>query len=353
MPIETPADLRAHVALAINVELSTIPLYLYALYSIEDDQSEAALLIRSVAAEEMLHAALCSNLLLGLGGEPAFRSPDVVPTYPSLMSHHQPDLVLNLAPASQAHIRDVFMVIERPESHHAPAEPDTYTTLGQFYHALEIAIADLSHDHDLFANPQRDRQIAGAGFYSPVDYDAADSGGLVLVDDEASAREAIEIIVHQGEGLSEDRWADPAHQELTHYHKYKLIADGKVQLPGVLPAPINPRTTDLPERLRPVADLFNALYRAVFYTMDDIFSAKPDKAAAVGRLYRTMSRLMGSVARYLLSQPIGAGLVAAPTFEIHELDPDDPWGEIADMAAAVALQHTELAAALRALNGHD
>lgn len=339
------------MALAIDVELSTIPLYLYALYSIEDAQSEAALLIRSVAAEEMLHAALGANLLLALGGSPTFRSPEVVPTYPSLMSHHQPDLMLNLAPASLHHIRDVFMVIERPEVHDAPAEPDRYDTLGQFYHALDNAINALSRDHDLFANPQRERQMASSSFYSPVEYDAEGSGGLVLIEDVASACEAIDIIVHQGEGLSEDRWADPGHQELTHFYKYELIADGAVPLPAVAPAPINPRVADLPEALRPVADLFNALYRSVFFTMDDIFSARPDKAASVGQLYRTMSGLMGTVARYLLRQPIGGGGVAAPTFELFDLDPEDPRRHLAEVAAVAAAHHPELtdvAAALHA-----
>lgn len=56
MPIDTVDDLREHLLVAIEVELSTIPPYLYAMYSIEDQSSEAALLIRSVVVEEMLHA---------------------------------------------------------------------------------------------------------------------------------------------------------------------------------------------------------------------------------------------------------------------------------------------------------
>ena len=64
MPITTPEELRQHLALAIQVELTTVPPYLYALYSIEDQTSEAARLIKSVVAEEMLHAALVANLLV-------------------------------------------------------------------------------------------------------------------------------------------------------------------------------------------------------------------------------------------------------------------------------------------------
>ena len=47
-------ELREHLQMAIGVELSTVPPYLYAMYSIVDQTSDAALLIRSVVAEEML-----------------------------------------------------------------------------------------------------------------------------------------------------------------------------------------------------------------------------------------------------------------------------------------------------------
>ena len=338
MPLATPADLKDHVALAVEVELSTIPLYLYALYSIEDPTSEAALLIKSVAAEEMLHVALATNLLLALGGEPQFNDPAIVPRYPMLMKHHRPDLRLDLAPCSIESVKNVFMAIERPEVHEAPPQPDEYETLGQFYHALELAIHAMAETHDLFGNPQRARQLSDPSFYTPVEFDAEDSGGLMLIDDADSASAAIEIIVHQGEGLSEERWADPGHQELTHYHKYKLIADGAVPLPRVSAAPTNPKTVDYPAPIRPVSDLFNALYRTVFLTMDQLFSEAPDEADGIGTLYRTMSELMAPVARYLLREPIGGGLVAAPTFEVYELSAEDPAADL-QAAARRAVEH--------------
>ena len=69
--------------------MSTIPPYLYAMYSIKDQKSDAACLIASIAVEEMLHLALTTNLLLALGGEPDF-GVDLVPTFPSVLAHHQP-----------------------------------------------------------------------------------------------------------------------------------------------------------------------------------------------------------------------------------------------------------------------
>ena len=258
MPIQTVSQLREHLELAIRVELSTIPLYLYAMYSIEDQGSEAALLIRSIVTEEMLHAALASNLLLAVGGEPRFDTTELFPSYPELLPHHKPDLELNLAACSDEFIREVLMVIEKPKVHSAPDQPDQYETIGQFYRAIETGLKDLAARLDLFGRPHLDRQMSDPSFYSPVAYDAADSGGLMQIDGIDSALAAIEIIIHQGEGLSSHKWADPAHQELTHYHKLRRVSSGESPLGAVRLVPTNPQTVDYPIDLRPVSDLFNA-----------------------------------------------------------------------------------------------
>jgi hypothetical protein len=342
MPLETPQDLREHVELAIKVELSTIPPYLFAMYSIEDQTSEAALLIRSIVAEEMLHAALAANLLLAIGGRPPFSETTLIPSYPSLLPHHIPPLKLGLVPASPEVIRDVFMRIEQPEVHGAPAEPDMFESLGQFYHALEIGIDELSERSELFGDPQVDHQLSDPSFYAPVAFDAEDSGGLMLIVDAASARAAIEIIVHQGEGLSTERWADPTHQELTHYFKLLQISDGMSPLGAVRPVPSNPRTVDYPEALQSVSDLFNASYRYLFFILADLFGPMEDKGARVGGLYEVMARAMSQLALFLVQQSISTDEVAAPTFEVYEFGSGDPRGEVAGLAATVAKVHPEL-----------
>ncbi|MGI9648260.1 MAG: ferritin-like domain-containing protein [Acidimicrobiia bacterium] len=343
MPIDTPTDLREHLRLAIQVELSTVPPYLFAMYSIEDQQSEAALLIRSIVAEEMLHAALAANILLGVGGRPRFDTVELIPTYPSLLPHHTPPLELRLGPCTLDAVRDVFMRIEQPEEHGAPAEPDVFETLGQFYHALEIGIARLSESIDLFAEPQTEWQLSDPSFYSPVAFDAEDSGGLMQVDSPESAREAIEIIVHQGEGLSTERWADPSHQELTHYAKLVQIADGISPIGAVLSLPTDPRTADYPEALQPVSDLFNATYRYLFLVLDELFSPNQNKPEAVERMYRLMARALSTLAGFLVGHPLGNGFNAAPTFEIFEFATPDPVAELAMLAGRVGELHPDLA----------
>lgn len=320
MPITTREALHEHLELAIQVELTTVPPYLYAMYSIADQRSESALLLRSIVAEEMLHAVLASNVLLAVGGRPRFDTTAYMPRYPGWVPHHKPPLGVRLEPCSPAVVEDVFMRIEQPEIHGAPAEPDEFETLGQFYHALEVALAELSAQDDLFTDPQLECQLSDPAFYAPVEDDAEDSGGLMEVRDLAGADAAIEVIVHQGEGLSDERWADPSHAELTHYYKLLQIRDGESPIGEVRPVPTDPRTADYPEPLQPVSDLFNLAYRSLYLLLGRLLSPAPDKAVLVGELYRVMTRVMSPLAGFLVRQPIGAGLVAAPTFEVVEGD---------------------------------
>jgi len=348
MGIETVDDLRDHLQTAIAIELSTVPAYLYAMYSLTEPSGIPAKLIRSILAEEMLHAALVTNLLLAVGGQPDYLSTRYMPAYPGFLPHHRPPLELHLAPASLELVRDVLMVIEQPEAPNAAPEEDDYETLGQFYWAIERSLHRLDADNDLFADVQLDRQMADESFYRPVQFDADDSGNLAPITDLESACAAIEVIIHQGEGLTDERWADPAHKELTHYHKLKLIGDGILPLGEVLPMPTNPRTAGYDESLQPVSDLFNAAYRCTYLVLHDIFQPGADKADHVGRLYQMMVGVMGPMARHLTQQPLAAGGVAGPTFEVHEFG-DDPWSEVVALADRVADDDPALAPATASL----
>jgi hypothetical protein len=351
MPIDTLHDLRDHIEMAIAVEMSTIPPYLFAMYSIEDQSSEPALLLRSIVVEEMLHAALATNLLLAVGGTPDYQGTSYIFQYPGGLPHHVPPLELALAPCSENLIRDVFMRIEQPETHGAPAEPDEFETLGQFYHALEIALGNLSAEFDVFSNPQTDGQLGDPGFYSPVQFDADDSGGLVEIRDLKTAIEAIEIIVHQGEGLSDDRWADPSHQELTHYHKLLQIVEGESPLGRVINVRPGPRTEEYPESLHDASNLFNASYRYVYYIMSRLFTAGTDQHSNVNLLYRFMSNVLSPIALFLVRREIGDGQFAGPTFEVYEFKSEDPLRELVALSGEVANQFPELAGVRDALAG--
>lgn len=336
MPITTVDELKSHLHVAISVEMATIPPYLYAVYSIVDQYSEAALLIKSIVVEEMLHAALVSNILLAVGGSPYF-GPDAMPHYPMALPHHTPPLTLNLEPCTPSFVAETLMVIEQPEELGAPPEADDYETLGQFYAAVEEAITELSATYDLFGNPQLDRQIDGPMYYRPVAFDSEDSGGLILVDDVASALEALETIVHQGEGLGDHKWADESHQELTHYYKLKQIHDGVTPVGHVHSAMTNPTMDQLDPDLHPVAELFDAAYRLAYIVMGRLFDVRNDKGHQVDTLYRVMTEIMRPTGLYLMNQAGGAG----PCFGIRDFRVD-PKVELTQLATAALKKHPAL-----------
>ena len=73
-------SLREHLQWAIELEHSTIPPYLCALYSIEPGRNlEAVEVISSVVVEEMLHLTLAANLLNAVGGRPRLDIPQMLP----------------------------------------------------------------------------------------------------------------------------------------------------------------------------------------------------------------------------------------------------------------------------------
>ena len=140
-PITTVDELENHLHQAAALELSTIPLYLYAAYSIQTQGTyqwaagmSAFRTIRSVVIEEMLHLCLVRNLLTAIGRGEHFRLYDesIIPVYPEPMLHRIPTLMLALEPCTTDLMRDVFMPLELPAKTGAPAQSDQYNTIGQF-----------------------------------------------------------------------------------------------------------------------------------------------------------------------------------------------------------------------------
>jgi hypothetical protein len=129
--------------------MSTIPPYLYAAYSIKDQESDARKVIASVVVEEMLHLALTTNLLLALGGEPDFGRGLSPPTRPP--AHHKPDLPRTRAarPADRTPWRSSD---PRPA---APPEPDEYETLGRSIRPRRGAAPFVGHDRLFDHQPDR------------------------------------------------------------------------------------------------------------------------------------------------------------------------------------------------------
>jgi hypothetical protein len=288
-PIASVEELGNHLHQAAQLELSTIPLYLYAAYSIQTASYSqwapgisAFRAIRSVVIEEMLHLSLVRNLMVAIGQGDHIRFYDdaVVPTYPAPMLHRVPTLMLHLEPCSQQLMRTVFMPLELPEKTHAQPQPDRYNTIGQFYEAIEQGFERLAGElgPGLWADNRPELQ------YSRAYWNQDGGGSPVVVTDLPTALDAMRTIVEQGEGIAPHRATVPLDpvspklglDELSHYAKFRRIAEGVDEIGDVRPLPTDPKLDDYDGPVRDLAELANAAYAYVLCLIDAVYAASSD-----------------------------------------------------------------------------
>ncbi|MFF2144554.1 ferritin-like protein [Kitasatospora sp. NPDC058190] len=236
-------DLKAALQLAIGVELSTIPVYLTGLYSIEEGRNtDAAQTIRSVVMEEMLHMTLAANVLNALGEVPSpepvdfqdHRNLSPIPAYPLDSPLISGIGTLELLPLTPQAV-DSFVRIEHPLHGAAtlsdiPVEPGGFRTIGEFYDAVDAALSDPAIcPDDIFAPV---RQIPDSDYYGGA-------GHVIEVKDRATARAAVLKIIDQGEGLPEEYLRLPAKtvtdadrlgsgwQMYSHYARFRELQTGR------------------------------------------------------------------------------------------------------------------------------
>ncbi len=219
-PAITPQSVCASLQSAVELEHATIPVYLYGLYSLDAAKNpEVVSIIQSVVVEEMLHMTLAANVLNALGGSPVIDSPDFIPSFPGpLPGGVESDLIVNLAPFSMDQLQ-TYLQIEKPED---PLDikllkaTSGTITIGQFYTAISDAIAVLGDS--AFVDPPRN-QIGPDLMRESV-----------VVVDVASAQQALNIIIEQGEGTTtspEDGYGEPAH-----YYRFMQIQKGALLVPA-------------------------------------------------------------------------------------------------------------------------
>lgn len=257
----TPQNLELALQQAIEIEIATIPVYLYTYYSVNrtPDQdsitntlkqaflakgmteqeaatkalnlsarimvvaNKAGAAIISVVIEEMLHMSLSSNVKQALFGNPELvgKSPEIWPAY---LAGHEPPFPINRAKLSRDQLY-TFLEIESPKPLGRDVVKSTaieYVTIGEFYDQIEKCIsADFADDscYDV----ERPQLVPGRGYYAQNDIDtvfynkqhkpkfenADDSGDLVHVVDKDSALKALQTIVEQGEGHQSSRGLEP------------------------------------------------------------------------------------------------------------------------------------------------
>lgn len=211
-PIKQLDDLHDHLQYAIGLELTTIPAYLCALFSIKPGANSAAYeTIQSVVLEEMLHMALVANVLNATGGVPSTGpvsgGPSPVPVYPTLVPFIDRIPAIHLQAFSPAAL-DEFIAIESPaeqDSSHNGKHPtrqnssdrgEQYDSIGGFYRAIEDGVRRLCPPK-VFADARKTRggcQVRGAEYYGGA-------GTLFEVTNKKTALQALKEISREGEGL--------------------------------------------------------------------------------------------------------------------------------------------------------
>jgi hypothetical protein len=204
--IVTLDDLRDHLQYAIGLELTTIPPYLCALYSIVPGANTAACeVIRSVVLEKMLHMTLAANILNAVGGAPvtgpAGGGPSPVPVYPARVPFIDALPVIHLRVFSPAAI-DEFIMIERAASEEGAARDpatagDRYGSTGAFYTAIEAGLRTLGTP-EVFRRGRETR----AGCQLTTENYCGGAGPLIEVTDLDSALAAIGEIVREDAGAA-------------------------------------------------------------------------------------------------------------------------------------------------------
>lgn len=338
--IKTLDDLRDYLDAAVQLELSVIPPYMCAFYSMQPNANEASQQIfRSVIVEEMLHLINAANTLNAAGGRPRVTGSDAVPKYPALLPDGEKTFVVHLDPFSPEAI-ETFLKIEYPSRPHTPPvrlaikreeRPPTplkvvalgHGTVGAFYDEIIAGIrrlvAELGEKAVFTGDPEK--QITREFYY-------AGGGDPVPVYGEDDAVRAINEIIDQGEGLTHQLFDNDG--DLGHFFRFDQIQRERRYQAGDLPehptgAPLpvdytavypmvrDPRLDDFPGgKLREAAVTFNALFSKLLTKLQEAFDGERARLIpAVGVMFE-----MKYQAIELLKNPIpGMPFHAGPTFD--------------------------------------
>ena len=178
-------ELRENLQTAVEIELATIPIYLYTYYSIVRNATsgenidrlqayanKAGAVIMSVAVEEMLHMSLSSNVLFSMGVEPQLYR-QAPKKYPTGLPYHCPEgprgpdgqtaVMIPLAKLSFEQLWH-FLQIEYPEQWDALPEDRDWHTIGQFYSYIRCLL------HTRFVTDADFQRGAAAQAIQPYNY---------------------------------------------------------------------------------------------------------------------------------------------------------------------------------------
>ena len=296
--ISNLAELQEALLMAIQLEFSTIPPYLCAQWSINNDPSDVNDMIQGIVVQEMLHFGLACNMYTATGGSLTgqIAAPGFVPTYPTngLPGGVHPGLVVSLQPVSSQAL-ETFMSIEYPDvtpvvqqpSTPPPPTPPTPPAIGEFYQTLSAGFSAVFPSGSLPNNPSKNQVVAQVG-----------PDQLFAINTVADALNAIQEITDQGEGsgTSPDQGTfDP--NNLAHYYVFAQVYFGKMvaqvgsgfQYAGAavtMPSVFNfaPQTPNAPDQ-----QAFISTFTTLLTQLEATWTSGQGIGAAIGTMFTLQS----------------------------------------------------------------
>ncbi len=321
-PIRDRHELMEALTTACELEHGLSLQYLFAAFTLRTDpgdglQGAELIRVRSwaasiffVAAQEMMHLAQASNLLLAVGGAPHLARPD----FPQPAGHYPPDLGWELTGFDRATI-DRFVAYESAVP--TGPGPRSRESIGEMYTAIASAFEHLDLPDDELFLGDRDDQITGEMVDFPL---------LVEVFNRRTAVEACRLIMVEGEGSATDH-AD-CHEGI--FRRIRAEID-QVDEPArcVAASPTladrggEPHGTVITDPLtRAVQEINNDAYEVLVLALLGFFAggsrdhAAPAVKAATLQLMTTVIRPLGELLTRLPMGPGHVDLNAGPSFEI-------------------------------------
>jgi hypothetical protein len=337
--VPTRDDLVHLLSQAAETEHMLCCQYLFAAASLKQDPDEGltyeqqalvhdwGLLLFTIARQEMEHLGLVCNLLTSIGAAPHF----VRPNFPQ-GSNYFP-VQMSLDALNETTIKR-FVCFERPrdvppkdafcadagapEVEATPPPPEfvpygDIRSIEDLYNRIAELIRDLPlSDADLFIGPpnaQIDGNLLHVNWPRPGALGGIWDVTLFDITDRKTARQAIDLIVEQGEGT-------PGHSEFTHYRWFRQMLDEYRRLrkadPAFEPArkvvsnPCLYRHDDAPSaRLvtnpvaRDVLDLANGVYELLLLLLVRLYAYSDENQNQVTALVYTLFPLMTQILRPL------------------------------------------------------
>jgi rubrerythrin len=275
------ALLKQSLSQAVTLEFATIPIYLAALWSIKNNLHPAAISIRNVVQEEMLHLALACNMLASIGGKPKLYDTTTNGLrYPArLPGGVHPELVLKLSGLTDDALDD-FLEVELPQEeidieefkgkynsgdeHHNHSQ-----TIGALYDAISVEFKNLQ------PKMKPDNQVSG-----PLSW--------FVVDTPEKVDSAIHWIKTQGEGAIDTSPKNTGLKKLSHFYRFweirrrqkiekdpdtgKFVFKSPLEFPDVWPMAVVPvggyRKEDVSEEVWLLLSKFDETYSSLMRLLE-------------------------------------------------------------------------------------